>query len=42
MTENIDLYPRIGYVEYARRPYRDFDLVFMRKSLRSSSGVVRD
>ena len=33
MTENIALYTRIGYVEYARRPVRDFHLVFMRKPL---------
>jgi ribosomal protein S18 acetylase RimI-like enzyme len=34
MTENIALYARIGYAEYARRPYRDFERVFMRKPLR--------
>jgi ribosomal protein S18 acetylase RimI-like enzyme len=33
MTENISLYTRIGYVEYDRRPQRDFALVFMRKRL---------
>lgn len=42
MTENIDLYARIGYVEYARRPHRGFDLVFMRKSLQSSAEGARD
>lgn len=33
MTENIDLYRRIGYVEYDRRSLGDFSLVFMRKQL---------
>ncbi len=33
MTENIALYSRIGYTEYARRPVGDFHLVFMRKRL---------
>jgi N-acetylglutamate synthase-like GNAT family acetyltransferase len=34
MTENIDLYGRIGYIEYDRRSFGDFALVFMRKPLR--------
>ena len=33
MTENLDLYARIGYVEYDRRPIEDFHVVFMRKPL---------
>jgi ribosomal protein S18 acetylase RimI-like enzyme len=33
MTENIALYSRIGYVEYARRSQGQFSLVYMRKSL---------
>jgi ribosomal protein S18 acetylase RimI-like enzyme len=33
MTENIALYSRIGYVEYARRSQGEFSLVYMRKSL---------
>lgn len=33
MSENIDLYGRIGYVEYERRSLGDFSLVFMRKPL---------
>jgi ribosomal protein S18 acetylase RimI-like enzyme len=33
MTENLDLYARIGYVEYDRRSFGEFSLVFMRKSL---------
>ena len=33
MTENLDLYTRIGYVEYDRRPVEDFHVVFMRKPL---------
>jgi N-acetylglutamate synthase-like GNAT family acetyltransferase len=33
MTENIDLYGRIGYVEFDRRSFGDFSLVFMRKPL---------
>ena len=34
MTENLALYERIGYVEYARRPIGDdFSLVYMRKRL---------
>jgi ribosomal protein S18 acetylase RimI-like enzyme len=31
MTENIALYSRIGYVEYARRSQGRFSLVYMRK-----------
>jgi GNAT superfamily N-acetyltransferase len=31
MTENLALYPRIGYIEYERRSQGDFSLVFMRK-----------
>jgi GNAT superfamily N-acetyltransferase len=33
MTENQELYARIGYVEYDRRPIEDFHVVFMRKQL---------
>jgi ribosomal protein S18 acetylase RimI-like enzyme len=33
MTENVDLYSRIGYVEYDHRSMGDFSLVFMRKQL---------
>ena len=33
MTENIELYSRRGYVEYARRTDEGFARVFMRKSL---------
>ena len=33
MTENQELYSRLGYAEYARRPVRDFHVVFMRKPL---------
>jgi ribosomal protein S18 acetylase RimI-like enzyme len=35
MTENIDLYSRIGYVEYDRRPVpgEDSEIVYMRKRL---------
>jgi ribosomal protein S18 acetylase RimI-like enzyme len=33
MTENLALYSRIGYVEYARRSQGDFSLVYMHKPL---------
>ncbi|MDM0015851.1 GNAT family N-acetyltransferase [Variovorax sp. J22P168] len=33
MTENQVLYPRIGYVEYDRRPQGGYDRVFYRKHL---------
>lgn len=33
MTENIDLYLRAGYVEYARREEEGFSRVFLRKAL---------
>ncbi len=33
MTENQEMYARIGYVEYERRPIEDFHIVFMRKQL---------
>jgi ribosomal protein S18 acetylase RimI-like enzyme len=33
MTENIELYARIGYVEYDRRSQGEFSLVYMRKQL---------
>ena len=33
MIENVALYTRIGYAEYARRPIRDFHVVFLRKPL---------
>jgi ribosomal protein S18 acetylase RimI-like enzyme len=33
MTENQELYARIGYVEYDRRSIEDFHVVFMRKQL---------
>ena len=33
MAENLELYSRIGYVEYDRRSRGDFSLVFMRKQL---------
>ena len=34
MVENVELYSRIGYVEYDRRSMGEFSLVFMRKRLR--------
>jgi ribosomal protein S18 acetylase RimI-like enzyme len=34
MTENIELYRRLGYVEYDRRLHGDVCLVYMRKPLR--------
>lgn len=33
MTENLDLYRRIGYAEYARRAHGDACLVYLRKPL---------
>jgi ribosomal protein S18 acetylase RimI-like enzyme len=33
MTENLTLYSRIGYAEYARRSQGAFSLVYMRKAL---------
>jgi ribosomal protein S18 acetylase RimI-like enzyme len=33
MTENQELYARIGYVEYDRRPFGDLHVVYMRKQL---------
>jgi len=33
MTENLALYAKIGYVEYARRSQGEFSLVYMRKHL---------
>ena len=33
MAENIALYSRVGYEEYARRPQEGFSLVYMRKRL---------
>ena len=33
MTENLELYARIGYVEFARRIEKDFARVYMRKQL---------
>jgi ribosomal protein S18 acetylase RimI-like enzyme len=33
MIENIELYSRIGYVEYERRSQGEFALVYMRKAL---------
>jgi ribosomal protein S18 acetylase RimI-like enzyme len=33
LAESLALYERIGYVEYERRPFEGFALVFMRKSL---------
>ena len=33
MTENIALYTRIGYAEYARRPFHDCHVAFLRKPL---------
>ena len=33
MTENLELYTRIGYVEYARRPIDVGHLVYLRKPL---------
>jgi ribosomal protein S18 acetylase RimI-like enzyme len=38
MTENLDLYTRIGYAEYDRRPVEDFHVVFMRKPLGQDGG----
>jgi ribosomal protein S18 acetylase RimI-like enzyme len=34
MTENLALYDRIGYAEYARRHVGDAEIVFLRKQLR--------
>jgi len=33
MTENLELYSKIGYVEYDRRSQGEFSLVYMRKQL---------
>jgi GNAT superfamily N-acetyltransferase len=33
LIENLALYSRIGYLEFDRRPQRDFSLVYMRKRL---------
>ncbi len=33
MTENIELYARVGYLEYERRKDEGFRRVFMRKQL---------
>jgi hypothetical protein len=33
MTENQELYARIGYAEYDRRPVQDFHVVYLRKQL---------
>ena len=33
MTENLELYRRVGYVEYDRRRTGEFSRVFMRKKL---------
>ena len=33
-TENVELYERIGYVEYDRRVYEGVTLVYLRKALR--------
>jgi ribosomal protein S18 acetylase RimI-like enzyme len=33
MTENLNLYARLGYVEYDRRSQGDFSLVYMRKTV---------
>jgi hypothetical protein len=33
MTENLALYSRMGYAEYARRSQGTFSLVYMRKPL---------
>ena len=40
MTENQELYARIGYVEYDRRPIEDFHIVFMRKQLAGDGRVA--
>ena len=37
MTENQVLYPKIGYVEYARRSEAGYDRIFYRKGLASAS-----
>jgi ribosomal protein S18 acetylase RimI-like enzyme len=39
MTENLALYSRIGYVEYDRRAHGDDLLVYLRKQLRTDSGI---
>ncbi len=36
MTENLALYSKIGYREYARRSQGDFSLVYLRKPLRDT------
>lgn len=33
MTENLELYAKIGYAEYDRRSQGDFSLIYMRKRL---------
>jgi len=33
MTENLGLYPRLGYVEFDRRIEDDFDRIYFRKTL---------
>jgi protein-S-isoprenylcysteine O-methyltransferase Ste14/ribosomal protein S18 acetylase RimI-like enzyme len=38
MTENLALYGRIGYVEYARRRHGDASLVYLRKPLTAGPG----
>lgn len=35
MTENLAMYPRAGYVEYARKQESGYDRVYYRKALRS-------
>jgi N-acetylglutamate synthase-like GNAT family acetyltransferase len=40
MVENVELYSRIGYVEYDRRSMGEFSLVFMRKRLTQAAPRV--
>ncbi len=38
MTENLQLYPRLGYAETGRRTEDGFDRVFFRKHLAGAAG----
>ena len=40
MSENLALYARIGYVEYARRRYDGARIVFLRKELERGAGAA--
>ncbi len=38
LVESLELYRRIGYVEYERRPYGDAQIVYLRKQLDDPTG----